>query len=134
MGLSRNKVAVSEGAAGSPPFYGEQGDRPRGDVPYGADKTVPVIEVGKKETPSITDGGSTRDCVMDAAKPCPKSEVTKLSWQTLFDFQGSDGTGRQNTARAGNARPVEAGMPRANGPERINPFRTENQLIIFNSS
>ena len=23
MGLSRNKVAVSEGAAGSPPFYGE---------------------------------------------------------------------------------------------------------------
>ena len=23
MGLSRNKVAVSEGAAGSPPFYGD---------------------------------------------------------------------------------------------------------------
>ena len=27
MGLSRNKVAVSEGAAGSPPFYGESGIR-----------------------------------------------------------------------------------------------------------
>ena len=27
MGLSRNKVAVSEGAAGSPPFYGELGNR-----------------------------------------------------------------------------------------------------------
>ena len=27
MGLSRNKVAVSEGAAGSPPFYGESGVR-----------------------------------------------------------------------------------------------------------
>ena len=26
MGLSRNKVAVSEGAAGSPPFYGEEAD------------------------------------------------------------------------------------------------------------
>ena len=26
MGLSRNKVAVSEGAAGSPPFYGEPTD------------------------------------------------------------------------------------------------------------
>ena len=26
MGLSRNKVAVSEGAAGSPPFYGERED------------------------------------------------------------------------------------------------------------
>ena len=25
MGLSRNKVAVSEGAAGSPPFYGDRG-------------------------------------------------------------------------------------------------------------
>jgi len=24
LGLSRNKVAVSEGAAGSPPFYGER--------------------------------------------------------------------------------------------------------------
>ena len=29
MGLSRNKVAVSEGAAGSPPFYGESGKGPR---------------------------------------------------------------------------------------------------------
>ena len=27
MGLSRNKVAVSEGAAGSPPFYGERSQR-----------------------------------------------------------------------------------------------------------
>ena len=27
MGLSRNKVAVSEGAAGSPPFYGEWATR-----------------------------------------------------------------------------------------------------------
>ena len=29
MGLSRNKVAVSEGAAGSPPFYGESGNHLR---------------------------------------------------------------------------------------------------------
>ena len=29
MGLSRNKVAVSEGAAGSPPFYGESGTNSR---------------------------------------------------------------------------------------------------------
>ena len=27
MGLSRNKVAVSEGAAGSPPFYGDRDRR-----------------------------------------------------------------------------------------------------------
>ena len=30
MGLSRNKVAVSEGAAGSPPFYGEHESLSRG--------------------------------------------------------------------------------------------------------
>ena len=30
MGLSRNKVAVSEGAAGSPPFYGEHERLSRG--------------------------------------------------------------------------------------------------------
>ena len=31
MGLSRNKVAVSEGAAGSPPFYGEKVGAQKGD-------------------------------------------------------------------------------------------------------
>ena len=31
MGLSRNKVAVSEGAAGSPPFYGECDSYPQGN-------------------------------------------------------------------------------------------------------
>ena len=31
MGLSRNKVAVSEGAAGSPPFYGERDSHPKDD-------------------------------------------------------------------------------------------------------
>ena len=33
MGLSRNKVAVSEGAAGSPPFYGEP------SIPEGSTET-----------------------------------------------------------------------------------------------
>ena len=31
MGLSRNKVAVSEGAAGSPPFYGDNNEKPKAD-------------------------------------------------------------------------------------------------------
>ena len=35
MGLSRNKVAVSEGAAGSPPFYGESGRAPRRSSVFG---------------------------------------------------------------------------------------------------
>ena len=47
MGLSRNKVAVSEGAAGSPPFYGEQAFCPR----------TKCQKLGRnKKKPSITDG------------------------------------------------------------------------------
>ena len=39
MGLSRNKVAVSEGAAGSPPFYGERvTHQTRSNVNDGRDK------------------------------------------------------------------------------------------------
>ena len=38
MGLSRNKVAVSEGAAGSPPFYGEPADF-HGSVRNGVQRT-----------------------------------------------------------------------------------------------
>ena len=33
MGLSRNKVAVSEGAAGSPPFYGDNAGNPKENRP-----------------------------------------------------------------------------------------------------
>ena len=38
MGLSRNKVAVSEGAAGSPPFYGEWERVPRKSFVFGIGK------------------------------------------------------------------------------------------------
>ena len=41
MGLSRNKVAVSEGAAGSPPFYGEC-EISLTDISY--------LQIGKTET------------------------------------------------------------------------------------
>ena len=41
MGLSRNKVAVSEGAAGSPPFYGEC-EISLTDISY--------LQIGKKQT------------------------------------------------------------------------------------
>ena len=40
MGLSRNKVAVPEGAAGSPPFYGDSGRGPRPVSPPGPDGPV----------------------------------------------------------------------------------------------
>ena len=42
MGLSRNKVAVSEGAAGSPPFYGDrEADHARRDRDF-------VVKLGQK--------------------------------------------------------------------------------------
>ena len=54
MGLSRNKVAVSEGAAGSPPFYGEQrsGATAQDQKKLGRTKTdtITVSGIKKKET------------------------------------------------------------------------------------
>ena len=48
MGLSRNKVAVSEGAAGSPPFYGERvGDR---KSPLRNQKKITILTSNLKET------------------------------------------------------------------------------------
>ena len=53
MGLSRNKVAVSEGAAGSPPFYGEplfeERSRDGGHTEVWSDEKVLLIEKPKKE-------------------------------------------------------------------------------------
>ena len=53
MGLSRNKVAVSEGAAGSPPFYGEplfeERGKDGGHTEVWSDEKVLLIEKPKKE-------------------------------------------------------------------------------------
>ena len=60
MGLSRNKVAVSEGAAGSPPFYGER-----------TEERDCLCVVSKRDT--IIDGDL---------------EFKKLREIMLFNFQG----------------------------------------------
>ena len=59
MGLSRNKVAVSEGAAGSPPFYGESN----------------LLETQQAEIEEETKNNDENDVV---------GSVNRL----LFDFQG----------------------------------------------
>ena len=68
MGLSRNKVAVSEGAAGSPPFYGEssQVEIPRDKFER---ETITVHLTNRTEKRNTSMSGS------------------ELS-QSLFDFQG----------------------------------------------
>ena len=68
MGLSRNKVAVSEGAAGSPPFYGESSQRE-----ISRDKFVQR----NKKTVHLTKG----------LRKNTSMSGSKLS-QSLFDFQG----------------------------------------------
>ena len=52
MGLSRNKVAVSEGAAGSPPFYGESGRGKRN----ASDAVIFGNRVGRKSRRGKTRG------------------------------------------------------------------------------
>ena len=65
MGLSRNKVAVSEGAAGSPPFYGE----PRSDElrRNGSAEAQTVIRVPDIEEPKGT-GTEFRDERRESSK------------------------------------------------------------------
>ena len=68
MGLSRNKVAVSEGAAGSPPFYGESSQ-----VEIPRDKFVQ-----RNKRTSISQKDVKTNTSMSG------SEYS----QSLFDFQG----------------------------------------------
>ena len=60
MGLSRNKVAVSEGAAGSPPFYGEplfeEKSRDGGQAKARPDEKVLLIEKPKRGRRDILRG------------------------------------------------------------------------------
>ena len=56
MGLSRNKVAVSEGAAGSPPFYG---DRDRAHENMRLDRSREV-EQNQKDGERV--GSAQEDC------------------------------------------------------------------------
>ena len=48
MGLSRNKVAVSEGAAGSPPFYGENTGDPKENRSDEVETKVPISQEAQK--------------------------------------------------------------------------------------
>ena len=69
MGLSRNKVAVSEGAAGSPPFYGECGTERSEIIPdrICVEQKSPVAF---SREASITDakGRDRRESVVHTAK------------------------------------------------------------------
>ena len=55
MGLSRNKVAVSEGAAGSPPFYGERRQMLRHRVSDLIEKRSTISQGTEIKTTSIAE-------------------------------------------------------------------------------
>ena len=83
MGLSRNKVAVSEGAAGSPPFYGERiTDREMPLCKFTMTETFPM------ECCSIfKDQGFLRVSVINAEGPpvpIPNTEVKLCSGENTL--------------------------------------------------
>ena len=74
MGLSRNKVAVSEGAAGSPPFYGESN----------------LLETQQAEIEEETIKTMRR--VIEESKDSKSNHL-------LFDFQGPSSKGKANRTK-----------------------------------
>ena len=65
MGLSRNKVAVSEGAAGSPPFYGESEFNQRkveDDLVFGNSTDRKSQTSGLRPMEEITRGARASEC------------------------------------------------------------------------
>ena len=97
MGLSRNKVAVSEGAAGSPPFYGEplfeEKSRDGGHTEVWSDEKVLLIEKPKKE-----------------------GEIFEDEYLLLFNFQGLFGPHRRHggVAQLGEHLPCKQGVMGSN--------------------
>ena len=97
MGLSRNKVAVSEGAAGSPPFYGE-----------------PLFEEKSR------DGGRTEvwsdEKVLLIEKPKKEGEIFEDEYLLLFNFQGLFGPHRRHggVAQLGEHLPCKQGVMGSN--------------------
>ena len=61
MGLSRNKVAVSEGAAGSPPFYGEHDKRAKADLSRLKNRENKITTKGFEKTVVVQFSGSLRE-------------------------------------------------------------------------
>ena len=78
MGLSRNKVAVSEGAAGSPPFYGDSSrgtEEPSSWKKPSVSESLWRIKIEKKR-------------IRYSQRIVQKKEFRKSkSWNSLFDFQ-----------------------------------------------
>ena len=73
MGLSRNKVAVSEGAAGSPPFYGESDFNERN----AQDEVIFGNSTGRKSR--SRDERLGEDYGMSATLECAEFLVVQLS-------------------------------------------------------
>ena len=63
MGLSRNKVAVPEGAAGSPPFYGDMSKIPRLFMGRGV---VSMGPAGRSDGVGVLAWNGRMGCGMDA--------------------------------------------------------------------
>ena len=96
MGLSRNKVAVSEGAAGSPPFYGDQ------------------------ETESA---GRSRDLVVELGKTLAEMCIRRVRIASVVQLSGFNRSLREQThKRYGGVAQLGEHLPCKQGVMGSNPI------------
>ena len=90
MGLSRNKVAVSEGAAGSPPFYGDNTESPKDKRSDEIETKVPISQEAQKTK------------IRTSLSEVKTDFVVRFSgYRTLEDIWGCSSVGRAPALQAG---------------------------------
>ena len=107
MGLSRNKVAVSEGAAGSPPFYGERvNHQTRSNVNDGRDKEKMefVVQFSENKETFFEIGKVSVTNAEGPPVPIPNTEVKLCSGENTVRATAREDSsmltpGRQKSSR-----------------------------------
>ena len=97
MGLSRNKVAVSEGAAGSPPFYGDRGQHSTEIQWY--DRSSQVENKNEKSAKTFTVRGARRDSMRTVQCTDICYSIVRDQWQN--PIWGCSSAGRAPALQAG---------------------------------
>ena len=97
MGLSRNKVAVSEGAAGSPPFYGDRGQHSTEVQWYDRSSKVE----NKNEKAQMTNHGQEAQDGIRCVLCSVQTSVIQLSGTNENPIWGCSSAGRAPALQAG---------------------------------
>ena len=98
MGLSRNKVAVSEGAAGSPPFYG---DRDRHSARAQWNDRSSKVEQKRKDVTKSTHSSNVTDGIRCVLCSVQTSVIQLSGTNTITLIWGCSSAGRAPALQAG---------------------------------